>query len=61
MQQLMDLEVWMADQISADSVKYNSLDAFVAALGIAREDLCLKCWDGILPTKFDKEDLISTT
>jgi len=61
MQQLMDLEAWMADQISADSVKYNSLDAFVAALEIAREDLCLKCWDGIRPTKFDKEDLISTT
>jgi len=54
MQQLRDLEARMADQISADSVKYNSLDAFVAALGIARENLCLKCWDGILPTKFDK-------
>lgn len=61
MQQLRDLEARMADQIYADSVKYNSLDAFVAALGIAREDLCLKCWDGIRPAKSDKEDLISTT
>jgi len=43
------LEAWIARQIDADSVKYNGIDAFVTALGIPREDLCLKCWDGILP------------
>jgi amidophosphoribosyltransferase len=43
------LETWIAGQIGADSVKYNSIDAFVAALGIPRKDLCLKCWDGIRP------------
>ncbi|MFA5181092.1 MAG: amidophosphoribosyltransferase [Syntrophales bacterium] len=46
---LRKLENWIAGQIDADSVKYNSIDAFVAALGIPREDLCLKCWDGIRP------------
>ena len=50
MEQLRDLETRIANQIGADSVKYNSLDSFVAALGIPEEDLCLKCWDGLDPT-----------
>jgi amidophosphoribosyltransferase len=49
--QLRDLERWVAQQIGADTVKYNSLDAFVEALGIPREDLCLKCWNGMRPTE----------
>ena len=53
MEQLRDMEAWMAGQIGADSVKYNSIDAFVAALGIPRKDLCLKCWDGVSPIKDD--------
>lgn len=48
---LRTLERWVADQVGADSVKYNSLEAFVAALGIPRGDLCLKCWDGARPTE----------
>jgi len=47
--QLRELESWMARQIEADSVKYNSIEQFVGALGIPREDLCLKCWDGLWP------------
>ena len=47
--QLRDLEAWVAQRIGADSVKYNSLDAFVEALSIPRKELCLKCWDGIRP------------
>jgi amidophosphoribosyltransferase len=50
LKQLRDLEHWVASQIGADSVKYNSLEAFVDALGIPQEKLCLKCWDGIRPT-----------
>jgi amidophosphoribosyltransferase len=50
MEQLRDLETRIANEIGADSVKYNSLDSFVEALGIPREELCLKCWDGIDPT-----------
>jgi amidophosphoribosyltransferase len=50
MDELRRLESWIADQIDADSVKYNSIDAFVDALGIPRKDLCLKCWDGVSPT-----------
>lgn len=49
MEMLRELEVWMAGKIGADSLKYNSIDAFVTALGLPREDLCLKCWDGIIP------------
>jgi amidophosphoribosyltransferase len=51
LEQLRDLEHWVAERIGADSVKYNSLQAFVDALGIPREHLCLKCWDGISPTE----------
>jgi len=51
LKQLRDLEHWVASQIGADSVKYNSLEAFVDALGISQEKLCLKCWDGIRPTE----------
>ena len=51
LEDLRDLEHWVASQIGADSVKYNSLAAFVDALGISRENLCLKCWDGIRPTE----------
>jgi len=50
-EQLRDLEAWVAEKTGADSVKYNSLDTFVTALGISREDLCLKCWDGISPIR----------
>lgn len=49
MEQLRGLEATIARQIAADSVKYNSLDAFVAALGRPLEELCLKCWDGAGP------------
>jgi amidophosphoribosyltransferase len=47
--QLRDLENWVAARIGADSVRYNSLDAFVEALGLPKADLCLKCWDGRRP------------
>ncbi|MBM4285935.1 MAG: amidophosphoribosyltransferase [Deltaproteobacteria bacterium] len=49
MTQLRDLEAWVAARIGADSVRYNSLEAFVEALGLPREHLCLKCWDGRRP------------
>jgi amidophosphoribosyltransferase len=51
MEQLRGLEAWIADQIGADSVAYNSPDAFVVALGVPKTDLCLKCFDGMGPTK----------
>ena len=50
-ERLRELEVRIADEIGADSVKYNNLNAFVAALGIPREDLCLMCFDGKSPTE----------
>ena len=51
MEELRSLEARIADEIGADSVKYNSLDAFVAALGLPKEDLCLMCFDGKNPTE----------
>jgi glutamine phosphoribosylpyrophosphate amidotransferase len=32
-------------------VKYNSIDGFVAALGIPAKDLCLMCFNGKNPTE----------
>lgn len=51
MAKLRQLEEFMAKEICADSVKYNSIGAFVAALGIPEKDLCLKCFDGVMPVK----------
>jgi len=51
MEQLRALEKWVAEQIGADSVKYNSLEAFVQALGLPQEDLCLKCFNGFRPNE----------
>jgi len=47
--ELKALEDWVSEKIGADSVRYNSLEAFVEALKISKQHLCLKCWDGILP------------
>jgi amidophosphoribosyltransferase len=49
LEELKALESWVAEKIGADSVRYNSLDAFVEALKIPRESLCLNCWDGNWP------------
>jgi len=49
MDDLKKMEAWIAKQIDADSVKYNTIDAFVSALLIPREGLCLKCFDGVFP------------
>ncbi|MBM4275114.1 MAG: amidophosphoribosyltransferase [Deltaproteobacteria bacterium] len=51
MEELRRLENWVAARIGADSVKYNSLEAFVEALGMPQDHLCLKCWDGVRPTE----------
>ncbi len=50
-----ELEVWIAKEIDADSVKYNSVESFVKALGIPKKDLCLKCFDGVCPFKEEKK------
>lgn len=49
MDQLRKMETWIADRIGADSVKFNTVDAFVSALMIPRKNLCLRCFDGINP------------
>jgi len=44
--ELKALESWVSEKIGADSVQYNSLEAFIEALKMPKESLCLKCWDG---------------
>jgi len=45
------VEEGIAKRIKADSVKYNTLDDFVDAIGLSKQSLCLTCWDGSLPTE----------
>jgi amidophosphoribosyltransferase len=47
--ELMALERWVAEKIGADTVRYNSLEAFVESLKMPRGSLCLNCWDGNRP------------
>ena len=49
--ELKALETWVSEKICADSVRYNSLEAFVDALKIPKGSLCLKCWDGKSPMR----------
>jgi amidophosphoribosyltransferase len=49
LEELKALEIWVAEKIGADSVRYNSLETFVEALKIPMESLCLNCWDGNWP------------
>lgn len=37
------------EYIGADSLVYNTLEDFVSAVGRKRSELCLYCWDGIMP------------
>ncbi|MFC1658137.1 amidophosphoribosyltransferase [Candidatus Omnitrophota bacterium] len=48
------VEAKVGEQIGADSVKYNSLDDFVEAIGIPKSKLCLRCWDGVSACGEDK-------
>jgi amidophosphoribosyltransferase len=49
MTDLREVEAWIAHRIGADSVKFNTIDAFVSALMIPRSQLCLRCFDGVNP------------
>jgi len=44
-----EFEAWIANRIAADSVKFNTLSAFVSALKVPKQDLCLRCFDGVNP------------
>jgi len=49
MRQLQEVEAWIAHRTGADTVKFNTVDAFVSALMIPRKNLCLRCFDGVNP------------
>lgn len=49
MDQLRSLEAWVADRVGADSVKFNTIEDFVASLMTERCNLCLTCFDGVSP------------
>lgn len=43
------LETWVAGRVGADSVRFNTIDDFVASLMTERGKLCLACFDGVAP------------
>ncbi len=36
--------------LGATSLKYNSVEGFIEALGLPEDDLCLACWTGDYPS-----------
>ena len=50
------VEEKVAHFVDADSVRYNSLENFVAAIGLPKEKLCLRCWDGLSPIEGKSND-----
>lgn len=57
-EKLSEVEKGIAERINADSVKYNSLEDFVDAIGLPKNKLCLTCWDGSMVT--NKENKTQT-
>lgn len=43
------LEKEVAKFINANSVKFNTLEDFIAAIGMPKQKLCLECWNGFSP------------
>ncbi|MBN2567866.1 MAG: amidophosphoribosyltransferase [Deltaproteobacteria bacterium] len=46
---LKEFESWVSSKVGADSVKFNTVDSFVAAMLLPKNRLCLQCFDGINP------------
>ena len=40
---------WIAKDIEATTLRYQTIDDMVAAIGLPKEDLCLYCWNGDYP------------
>lgn len=40
---------WIAKEIEATTLRYQTIDDMVAAIGLPKEDLCLYCWNGEYP------------
>ena len=45
----------IAKEIGVDSLRYQSFDSMINALGLERKNLCLACLNGIYPTKAGEE------
>ncbi len=41
---------WIANDLSVSSLKYQTAEDMVSAIGVPREKLCLYCWTGQCPT-----------
>jgi amidophosphoribosyltransferase len=40
---------WIAEDIEATTLRYQTIDDMVAAIGLPKEELCLYCWNGEYP------------
>jgi amidophosphoribosyltransferase len=40
---------WIGKDIEATTLRYQTIDDMVAAIGLSKEDLCLYCWNGDYP------------
>ena len=40
---------WIADDLGVTTLRYQTIDNMVKAIGLPRENLCLYCWTGECP------------
>ena len=46
---------WIARDLEATTLRYQTIDDMVKAVGLAKEKLCLYCWNGEYPKSKDVE------
>ncbi|MBN2071417.1 MAG: amidophosphoribosyltransferase [Candidatus Krumholzibacteriota bacterium] len=47
---------WIADDLEVTTLRYQTIDDMVEAIGLPKEDLCLYCWTGDYPRPGGQED-----
>ncbi|MBN2097482.1 MAG: amidophosphoribosyltransferase [Candidatus Omnitrophica bacterium] len=52
---------WIARDLEVTTLRYQTIDDMIAAVGLPKEKLCLYCWNGQCPIKCKRETKISTT
>jgi len=49
---------WIAEDLSVTTLRYQTIDEMVKAIGRPKEELCLYCWTGECPTSVSKKPAI---
>ena len=47
---------WIAKDLEATTLRYQTVDDMIGAIGLPKEKLCLYCWSGEYPRPQKEED-----